>query len=201
MGNAWLPFKSMDLSWIRMGKSRRVRRFQLDEATNNENKNEASTKRTSGDTQVAPMHVDAAVFPGTVAQMQNNGLNIHAAEFVPRSKTGNDAKVYQAVDSSGTDDRTETLSPGEAVLSDVREGVSKTDEREIAGDYDEDHHESDVFGLEQSEPKQNEQLEAEASRRPRRRCNFEEDGDEPDMHDDFYEGQRNVRRDRMATPP
>ena len=94
------------------GKSqKRGRRFQPDEATKNESKNEASTKETSGDTQVVPMHVDAAVPPGTVAQMQNNGLNIHAAEFVPRSKSGNDAKVYQAVDSSGTADLTETPSP------------------------------------------------------------------------------------------
>ena len=44
------------------GKSqKRVRRFQSDEATKNESKNEASAKETSGDTQVVPMHVDAAV--------------------------------------------------------------------------------------------------------------------------------------------
>ena len=98
----------------------------------------------------------------------------------------NDAKVYQAVDSSGTTDLTETPSPGEAVLSDVREEGSKTDEREIACDYDMDHHESDVLW-----PEQNEQLDAEVTHRPRRPCNFGEDGDEYEMQDDFHEVQRN----------
>ena len=135
---------------------RRVRRSQSDEATENENKDEASTKRTNSDLQVVSMHVDAAVSSGTVAQMQNVGLNIHAAEFVPQSKSGNYAKVYQAVDSTGTADLTETPSPVGAVLSDVRGGGSQTDVREIAGDYDEDHHESDELW-----PERNGQMDTE----------------------------------------
>ena len=100
---------------------------------------------------VVLMHVDVVVPPGIVAQMQNNGLNIHVVEFVIQSKSGNYAKVYQAVDSSGTADSAETLSLGRVVRSYVREEVSKTDEREIAGDHDVDRHEPDVLWLEQSE--------------------------------------------------
>ena len=59
---------------------------------------------------------------------------------------GSDAKAIQDVDSSGTVGPRATLSPGEAVLSGVRDGVAKTDEPEIAGDYDVDHHESTSLG-------------------------------------------------------
>ena len=69
---------------------------------------------------------------------------------------GSDAKAIQDADSSGTADLTATLSSGEVVLSGVKDGVAKTDEREIAGDHDVEHHESDEPGLEQSEPKRSE---------------------------------------------
>ena len=148
------------------------------------------------------------------------GLNVHAAEFNPNEEhinlrgtsgipsgytaslsdgprqlakgsdvEGSDAKAIQDVDSSGVADLTVTPSSGVA-LSGVKDGVAKTDEREIAGDHDVDHHESDEPGLEQSELKRSEQSEAEASHRPIRPCNFEEDGDEPDMHDDYNEVHR-----------
>ena len=90
---------------------RRVQRSQSNRTTKNESKYEANTKRTNIDLQVVPMHVDVVVPSGAVAQMQNDGLNVHAAEFGPQIKSGNDAKVYQAVDSSGTADLTETPSP------------------------------------------------------------------------------------------
>ena len=42
-----------------------------------------------------------------------------------------------------------------------------------------------------SEPKLSGQSEAEASYRPRRPCNFEEDGDEPGWQDDYGEVYKN----------
>ena len=49
-----------------------------------------------------------------------------------------------------------------------------------------DHHESDGFWLER-----NEQRDAEATVRPKRPCNFSEEGDEYEMQDDYHEDQRN----------
>ena len=73
-----------------------------------------------------------------------------------------------------------------AVLRDVRGGGPQTDEREIAGDHDEDHRESDELW-----PERNGQMDAEVEVRPRRPCNFSEEGDDHEMRGDFHESHRN----------
>ena len=138
-------------------RGRRVQRSQLDEAANEEGKDEPSTEKTKLELQSILAYVDVTFPSGSVASVsmtdtiQSTGLNIHATEFVPgKGETASFVRVYQAVDSSGTADPTGTPSLVGVVISGVRGGGSQTDEREIAGDYDVDRHESDECWLERN---------------------------------------------------
>ena len=90
---------------------------------------------------------------------------------------GSEVKAIQDADSSGTVDLTATL-PSGVVLSGVKGGVAKTDERTAK---------TDEPGLEPSDPRRSDPRRSDL----RRPCNFEEDGDEPNLQDEWHEVHRN----------
>ena len=94
---------------------------------------------------------------------------------------GNDAKAIQDAESSGPTDLTASLSSG-VVLSDVKDGVAKTDVGAAK---------TDEPGLEQNEPKWSDPKRNDL----RRNCNFGEDGDVPDLQDEDHDMDRSVEEE------